>query len=55
MGFDAHFALQIRRGVEQMLEQDDVLFVFMRLLRMACDGPGDEEDFFRFVRGEASE
>ena len=52
---DAHLALQIGRSIEQLFEQDDILLIFVRLLRMAGDGPGDERDFLRLVRGEADQ
>ena len=51
MRLDEHLALQIGRSVEQVFEQDDIFFVFVRLLRMAGNGSGDEHDFLRMVCG----
>ena len=55
MRLDTHFALQVGRGVEQMLEQDDVFFVFVRFFRVAGDRTGDEHDFFWALGREVDE
>ena len=52
MGFDPHPALQVRRSVEQMLEQDDALLVFVRLLRVTGNGARYENDLLGRVRRE---
>src|SRR5947208_11406821 len=55
MRLDAHLAEQVGRGVEQMLEQDDVFFVFVRFFWVAGDRAGDEHDFFGALGREAGE
>src|SRR5216117_2155137 len=55
MRLDANVALQVRRGVEQMLEQDDILFVFVGLFGMAGNRSGNEDYFLRFASLEADE
>ena len=55
VGLDAGFALEIGRRIEEVLQQDDVLFVFVRLFRMAGDRSGDEDDFPGLVGGKAGE
>ena len=55
VGLDARFALEVGRRVEEVLEQDDVLFVFVGLFGMTGDRSGDEDDFPGWIGGEAGE
>src|SRR5437867_3736073 len=55
MRLDANVPPQVRRGVEQMLEQDDIFFVFMGLFGMAGDRPGDEDYFLRLSGRQADD
>ena len=55
MRFDTDLALKVRRRFEQMFQQYDIFLVFVRLLRMTGDGPGDKHDFFRLVGCQTDE
>src|SRR6266496_3193910 len=55
MRFDADLARKVRRRFEQVLQQDDIFLVFVRLLGMTGDGSGDEHDLFRPLGCETDE
>jgi hypothetical protein len=51
MSFNPDLAAEVRRSLEEVFEQDDILFVFVRLFGMAGDRSGEQDDLPGLVGG----